>query len=718
MDLLSEQAIPMAGQALNTINAKSRANKSEPESQHDQAARTQQTQLSSMTNINENTPLRRPRELPTNVQTKGGFGGDREVGNTNSGRPIGFVTNIDPNDQSIGSQNISPTYQSDSSLYDGDAWSKLWFQRVMLLSLIRLLVFVRKLYEDFQTTKLYNASGQTGYYIVAILTLFSPTIIFTTYRICRYLQVSLPELRPNTSDAQCPYPLSTIATGSTQPTASAADKSPASEQADDMDGLVTARQTPVPQSNSIQEDKFQDSKSQQLEATQTTTIDTSTNTQDEAANVQAPEMLVAGKPQSSGLDVPTQNASRVIMGSSEQILHGILYIFWQLKRQVDVIGYLVERACLWRKPSNDEIRELELLRTGSDGLEWFQDFYAAFLAILVQVYTLGIHWRGDSQYKGSSQNIPGVVERVMADSPEGLVVSNAAKAVSDTLNKQRVLGNLSEPKDLLILSELLVSSAVVVSLLIAVRRKDDGPLTLALSMLGWGSIFASRIIIIALSFVHLGWIIMASVLVAHIVIITVWIYKIAVDSHNDKASETESLIWERDPEAKKSRQIIDDTQDTLSSVRIKNWTLLEHFILVVQVLTLFALPSIFYWPIMFNLRLHCRPLKYLLIILTENFLLIPGVWFSISSTATPGQWYLLCAVGAFSIVGFIFIFLYVSCKPTLTDYFARADHIFNATEQAGIYFEFCSRVFKMPNLSDPKFKRLMNQSEELECIEN
>lgn len=667
--------------------------------------------------------------------------------------------------------------ESDESLYQADTWTRLWFQRVMILSCIRLLLFIRKVYEDFQATKAYNLTGQTGHFLIAAATLFLPTIIFTTYRVSRYLQVVLPPLRalapaqqPNTQsdnqkqttsssdvtkqsgnfkklvrdspsaddDAQLTRALMSSPSGSSNIQQSTTTR-PVVANNDD-DGLVTARQTPT------NLDEFHDSKSQQESAIE---LDRSSSIKD-LSSQQMVEFntppSATHKPKLESVDVdklgnlPDKETTRVVIGASEQILHGSLFVFWQLKRQVDVLGYLVERACLWRKPRDIEKEELDRLRTGSDGLEWFQDFYAAFLAIMMQVYTLGLHWSsGGASTHGpakASAPIVGSSSPLASDSGE-FAISQSARAISNTFSQQALIGDALGSKDLLIMSELIVSSAVVLSLLVAVRRRDDGPLTLGLSMIGWGSLFSARIIIIALAFVHIGWRIMLALVVVQVLGITIWIYKIAIDSHNDKPSERElEAKWDEETAAElttsqaiglkqsKSTQPTkaDDKQDErqagaggLTSGPTNNWSAMEHVVLLAQILTLFAIPSLFYWPIMFNLKLHLRPFKYLVLILTQNFLLIPAIWLTISqsSATTPGQLYLLGAVGAFSIVGFIFVSLYISCKPSLTEYFARADEIFNEGEKAGIYFEFCSRVFKMPDLSKHSFRRLMNQSEKI-----
>lgn len=652
---------------------------------------------------------------------------------------------------------------SDSNLYDGDTWSRVWFQRVMLLSLIRLLLFIRKVYEDFHATKTYNnLPGYFGHFMIALATLFLPTIVFTIYRVSRYLQIVLPQRRALTEGA-CKNNSNADELSLALPATSSIGLNKIKTQPinNEEDGLVTARQSPI---NNME--VFHDSTSQQDLAQTISGSNTNNNDNNKRQTYStspAPSTALVGdsppasksktnrKLEEANLketveidklgNLPDKESVRIIIGASEQLLHGVLYIFWQLKRQVDVMGYLVERACLWRKPSDNEKEELSRLRTGSDGLEWFQDFYAAFLAILVQVYSLGQHWTlsDNGNNKLNKQQINNLFSAsgsplgniATIESPE-LSVSNAAKVLSDTIRQQQTfLTNSSlDGKDLLIMSELIVSSAVVLSLLIAVRRKDDGPLTLALSMLGWGSIFASRIIMIALSFVHLGWRIMLPLCFCHILGITIWIYKISIDSHNDKESEqgdenrwaTSDLVEEANvSQPEQAIQLTtsnnnNEQQATIAQpLNTSRWTVMEHFTLILQIFTLFSIPSLFYWPIMFNLKTHYRPFKYLVLILSENFLLVLIIWTisaQTTTTTTIGQYYLIGAVCSFSIVGFIFVSLYIACKPTLTEYFARADELFNEAEKSGIYFEFCSRVFKMPDLSKQTFRRLMNQTEE------
>lgn len=628
---------------------------------------------------------------------------------------------------------------SSLSLYEGDTWSRMWFQRIMILTLIRLLLFIRKVYEDYSAFRSYKALGLAGHYLISAATLFLPTLVFTIYRIARYLQIALPSVR-----AIEPPVLTESKTNSEKPTTSKDSEDAQSRRAlmssptdsivlqqqkrqqieppsqQEEDGLATARQTPT----NLNEEFHDTQSEQQIQIESSRAIDSS----ETSASVGGRK---SHEPRLESVDVnklgnlPDKQTTRIILGASEQLIHGILFIFWQLKRQVDVVGYLVERSCLWRKPKQTEKQQLGRLRFSGDGLEWFQDFYAAFLAILVQVYSLGAYWSNDAGIRHINGTNPAKLDPLSRSNIQlESSVSVAAKAFTGVVGSVTAT---SSSGDLLIMSEIVVSCMVVTSLLLAVRRHDDGPLTLGLSMLGWGSIFAARIIVIALAFVHVGWLIMLPLVLCHIVAITAWIYRIAMDSHNGKADETEEHKWAPSPAViedatKGNNKPIESSDETdRSPLKTSTWSLMEHLTLICQVVTLFAVPSLFYWPIMFNLKLHARPFKYLALIMSQNFLLIAAIWYQISLTGgTPAQWYLLGTIGAFSIVGFIFIALYVACKPSLTEYFARADEIINEAEKSGIYYEFCSRVFRMPDLTEHAFTRLMNQHEQtvVELVED
>lgn len=651
--------------------------------------------------------------------------------------PIGWRPDLAGPAEPITSSPIAqPNYRSNASssesLYQGDTWSKLWFQRVMIITLIRLIVFIRKIYEDYKATQTYGSlQGYVGQFIISALTLLLPTAVFTIYRVSRYLQIALPSSRithhsnsnsPSTSQQTDSGILDKTRSTSPPVTTETASQetrallnSPNLQRLDE-DGYDTARQTPVGPEDS--ETPVTKEKGSQLSPT---------SPQNAGEQLQAAtcskqlSTQIENFKETVNIDklgnLPDKENTRIVIGASEQLLHGLLYIFWQLKRQVDVLSYLVDRACLWRKPSEREKEELNRLQIGSDGLEWFQDFYAAFLAILTQLYTLGFNWsyvsgvRPTSPVSNSTPIYLSSVAPGVSAGNERMTHSSPVFTTSD-----------SSQKDTLIFSELVISLLVISSLLVAVRRRDDGPLTLTLSTLGWGSLFASRIIIISLAFVHIGVKIMIGAILIHIIGMTLWIYKISLDSHNGKKDESDDWQWTIE-DGQPSREIEESVEmktkrDEKDPNRVNNqlkatdqWTVLEHMVLLTQILSLFAVPSLFYWPIMFNLKMHARPFKYLVLILSENFLLIPTVWYAIADTSITWPWYLMIIVGASSISGFLFISMYICCKPSLTEYFARADQLFNEAERSGIYFEFCSRVFKMPDLSKNSFTRLLNQTQ-------
>lgn len=754
MEFISDKLNSITGDALSGINElEKKRNKQKEEIQRD-STRQEEAVNSSSDPLERSATICVPQTRRSNkrissntLQAGFAFGGDTYTRpNQPAPPPIGFRNDIinrkaiDQYSSSNSPPNLPTPAQneltvSEESLYEGDAWTRVWFQRVMILTFLRLLLFIRKVYEDFQATKTYKTNGNIGYFLVSTATLFLPTIVFTTYRVSRYLQSVLPSMRENYGNSG--YPSSGARKrvlqsnlldenkDSYQVTDALMSSSSARNQQkhDEDDGLVTARQTPT----NLEE--YHDSKSQQgpqqaFTASRNVSPDSSTakNSPRQEREVRSEFKESVNVDRLVG-DAPDKEVVRVTIGASEQILHGLLFIFWQLKRQVDVMGYLVERSCLWRKPKKQEKEELQRLTTGSDGLEWFQDFYAAFLAILAQVYALGAHWSAsDNNGSGTStlqSSSAGLNSAISSDSSE-VGISRAAKTLSDALNQQ-ISTNSIGSKDILILSQLLVSSCVILSLLVAVRRRDDGPATFLLSSIGWGSIFASRIIIIALAFVHIGWGVMLPMIVIHILGITCWIYKIAIDSHNGIEDETEDLMRGSQLSQEQSTELgvvssphEQVKQEVVMNSTTRQWSILEHIILLAQILILFALPSLFYWPIMFNLKLHNRPYKYFVLILSENFILIPSIWFALTSTATLAQWYLLGAVGGFSIAGFLFISFYICCKPSLTEYFARADELYQNAEQSGVYFEFCSRVFRMPDLSKESFQRLLNQTEKVE----
>lgn len=239
---------------------------------------------------------------------------------------------------------------------------------------------------------------------------------------------------------------------------------------------------------------------------------------------------------------------------------------------------------------------------------------------------------------------------------------------------------------------MVTSGLAILMLMSHLRRKDDGPLTMVLSWLGWPLLITARVLVFSLiaNQIHYWLFLLCSL---HVLFFSFWVYNIAIESHgiSSSSAQTSSAPFE-------SRR--------------------KRVSLAVLVIFFFGIPSLFYWPIMFQLKEGRRPLIYLLIIILENLLLL-ALWFGfqvkIEPSLTDQQVYLIAAVVAATLGGVFFISVYVFCKPKytdqvvsyeirqnrndlypslhkLTDYETRPT---NAHEY-GVYFDFCEIVFKLP----------------------
>lgn len=241
-------------------------------------------------------------------------------------------------------------------------------------------------------------------------------------------------------------------------------------------------------------------------------------------------------------------------------------------------------------------------------------------------------------------------------------------------------------------------------MLIAVRRRDDGPLTCILSFLGWSSVFASRIIVFSLvaKEIHI-WLLVLCLI--HVFSFSIWIYNIAIESyvlnpHSHSSTESPAPL------------------STLTQSKRR------RFSIGLMVFLFFGIPSLVLWPIMFQLKEGRRPLIWLLTITLENVCLI-GLWFIIimikhdpRSQAnglglTQTQTLLIVMVVCFTMSACLFLTGYILCKPKLTDQVVL--HEIRSTALAppsaptgipvlqknswdyGIYYEFCDLVFKLPS---------------------
>lgn len=233
-------------------------------------------------------------------------------------------------------------------------------------------------------------------------------------------------------------------------------------------------------------------------------------------------------------------------------------------------------------------------------------------------------------------------------------------------------------------------------MMVAVRRRDDGKLTIVLSFVGWLCLIVSRVLVfsLALMVIHYWLIVMCLI---HVLAFSIWIYNIAIESYQISSSSV--------------------------SASSAQWTnKRKRFSLAVLIFLFFGIPSLLIWPIMFQLKERRRPLVFLLVMTIENLFLL-GIWliWMMKQMADEGKqlnsalMYLVISIVVTTTVGVISILVYVCCKPKYTDqvvlYEIRQAGKMDAPElirlretnsrltsgsRYGIYYEFCDTVFKLP----------------------
>ncbi|XP_074602121.1 uncharacterized protein LOC141855843 [Brevipalpus obovatus] len=329
-------------------------------------------------------------------------------------------------------------------------------------------------------------------------------------------------------------------------------------------------------------------------------------------------------------------------------VNGILLIPWQIKRHLDVLYFAAQRVCFCRPPNEAENQEIKNLQMSAEVLEFFEDFYAGFLQILMQIY---------------------------------IILGTVEWFESHKLNVKPLMG------------ELIGSCLSVMSMMIAVRRRDDGKLTYFLSFVGWLSLIISRVLVFSLvtTVIH-SWMVVLCLI--HILVFSIWIYNIAIESYGISTSS--------------------------SSVTNAHFTCRrKRFSLAVMVFLFFGVPSLLIWPIMFQLKEGKRPLIFLLVTTVENLCLLGVwlIWLMINEGSNLNDSLVLFIIGIVfaTLAGDFLLAMYVFCKPKYTDqvvlYEIREGQNMDAPTlvklegnfrtsnaiQYGIFYDFCDLVFKLPS---------------------
>lgn len=369
-----------------------------------------------------------------------------------------------------------------------------------------------------------------------------------------------------------------------------------------------------------------------------------------------------------------------------KLINGLLLFPWQIKRHLDVLHFAAQRVCQWRSPNNFEKSNFQSLKRTAETLEFFEDLYAGFLQILLQTYLL-----------------------ILA---------------TITTETEKSSGKIFRP------SNLVASALCIFSMLIAVRRRDDGKLTAFLSIVGWSALFVSRVLAFSLGTIVLhSWISLFALV--HIIGITWWVYSIAIESHKIIEPEQQQQQQPQLSNNSESPQIPDrenkcpsapapggdfTSLGDHSATGIKR----KHSFTALLVFLFFGIPSLLIWPMMFQLRQKKRPYIFLGLIALENIILLT-IWYFASYTAMKIQTEktitfnlaFICSIT--TLTGVIMLMLYACCKPKLTDqvvlhnireqrayenngevYHGQTTRSINAT-QYGVYYEFCDLVFRLPS---------------------
>ncbi|XP_035214468.1 uncharacterized protein LOC118188199 [Stegodyphus dumicola] len=310
-----------------------------------------------------------------------------------------------------------------------------------------------------------------------------------------------------------------------------------------------------------------------------------------------------------------------------KVVHGLLLVPWQIKGRVEVLQFSAQRICQIRPLTEQELEEKSHLERQAAVLEFFEEFYAGLTQILLQLYIIITSLDEKVEYKALT-------------------------------------------------GEIIASGLTLMSMMAAVRRRDDGILTGTLSMTGWMCIMTSRSIAIALAttVIH-GWMILVCLL--HGVLVSLWVSTIALRTYTQEKSST--------PFNRKRK--------------------LALFFLVLSV---FGLPSLTYWPIMFELKKRKRPLIFLFILLLEN-VLFAILWhvFKENSAWAKHDYILVAVMGGTYAIGSLFLLFYMCCKPKYTDHVVYHDMKVRNADSFGMYFEFCDVAFKLARKQEVEMKLKM-----------
>ncbi|XP_003744920.1 uncharacterized protein LOC100904189 [Galendromus occidentalis] len=231
-------------------------------------------------------------------------------------------------------------------------------------------------------------------------------------------------------------------------------------------------------------------------------------------------------------------------------------------------------------------------------------------------------------------------------------------------------------------TEILASSLAVLSLIKGLQRKDDGCLTKSFSYLGWTCFCASRVIAFALlSAVISYWVLV--VLLLHATVATVFIFRIVKRVRRELRAKA-----------------IEDGRQSSVPRRENNG------VLATLCFFQFGLPSLMYWPMMFEFKKRIYITLFFIVSFSENVLCLV-FWLAFKNEDVNqelGKRFVVAVVGL-TTIGILAIVLYVCCKPDRTDEVALSHIRETNSNKYGIFFDFCNAVQILPDTSEIDLRR-------------
>lgn len=98
-----------------------------------------------------------------------------------------------------------------------------------------------------------------------------------------------------------------------------------------------------------------------------------------------------------GAEVPPETAPISVLN---QMFQGLLLIPWQIKRHLDNLYFTCQRLCPLQLVKEDDKKILFTLERNAETLEFFENFYAGTLQVLLQLYILSLQFNLNNDKDG------------------------------------------------------------------------------------------------------------------------------------------------------------------------------------------------------------------------------------------------------------------------------------------------------------------------------